>query len=56
MKGLLRYGGAIIVLIGVLILACPWFTGTMSNALLGIGLLVIVLGIIATIVFNRMAS
>jgi uncharacterized membrane protein HdeD (DUF308 family) len=56
MKGLLRYGGAIIVLIGVLILALPWFSNSMSNTLLGVGLLVIVVGVIATIFFNRISD
>ncbi|MEG1616644.1 MAG: hypothetical protein RR202_06610 [Bacteroidales bacterium] len=56
MKELIRNAGVILVLIGVAILAVPYFTHAMSNTLLITGLAVIILGVIATIVFNRIAD
>jgi hypothetical protein len=56
MKGLMTYGGAILVLIGVAIIAVPQFIGASSNSILAAGLVVIVLGIIATIILNKIAK
>lgn len=47
--------GVIILLIGVLILAIPTFTGGMSNTILLTGLGVILLGYIGHIVINKKA-
>lgn len=54
MKGLLRYGGIILVLIGVAVLAVPQFMHTMTNTLLATGLAIIVLGVISTIFLNKL--
>ena len=54
MNALLKYGGIIIVLIGVAVLAVPQFTHTMTNTLLIIGLCLNAIGIILTIVLNKM--
>jgi uncharacterized membrane protein HdeD (DUF308 family) len=49
----LKYLGVIILLIGVVILAIPTIQGTVSNALLGTGLVVMLVGYIAHIVINK---
>lgn len=53
MNALLRFGGIILVLIGVAVLAVPYFTNSMTNTLLGTGFVLMVVGIIATIVLNK---
>lgn len=53
MKELIKYAGIILVLAGAAILAIPQFMGCMTNALLGSGLITIIIGIIAHIVINR---
>ncbi len=53
MNQFLKYLGVIILLIGVIILAIPALTTGTSNALLGTGLGVILLGYIAHIVINK---
>jgi uncharacterized membrane protein HdeD (DUF308 family) len=49
----LKYLGVIILLIGVVILAIPTIQGTVSNAMLGTGLVVMLVGYIAHIVINK---
>lgn len=56
MKELMKHAGVILVLIGVVILAVPQFMHTMTNGLLLAGLIVIILGIIATIVLNKVVE
>ncbi len=53
MNALLRYGGVLIVLIGVAILAIPQFNQTMTNDILMTGLVTIVVGILAIIILSR---
>ena len=53
MKELLKNLGVIILLIGVIILAVPALTGGTTNAILGTGLAMIILGNIAYIVINK---
>jgi len=53
MNTLLKSLGVVILLIGVGILAVPAFTDLRSNAVLGIGLCVIIFGFIVHIVMNK---
>ncbi len=53
MKELLKSLGVIILLIGVIILAVPALTGGVTNAILGTGLVLIILGYITHIVINK---
>ena len=52
MKGLLKYCGVILLLIGVVV-ECIYFWGPRSNALLAVAAVCIVLGCIAHIVINK---
>ncbi|MDR3250249.1 MAG: hypothetical protein LBT42_01095 [Tannerella sp.] len=53
MNTLLKSLGAIILLIGVAVLAIPAFTTTRSNTVLAIGLFAVILGFILHILLNR---
>ena len=53
MSTLMKSLGAIVLLIGVGILAVPGFTGLRSNTMLGAGLLVIILGVCVHILLNK---
>lgn len=54
MKELAKYSGAIFMLIGVLVLAIPFFQGTTNNTSLIIGMLLIVEGFLGHIYVNNM--
>lgn len=53
MKELVKNLGAIILLIGVIILAVPTLSGTLTNAVLMTGLVVIIVGYLGHIVINK---
>ncbi len=53
MSGLIKNLGVIVLLIGVVILAVPFLTGSMTNGILFTGLLVIILGYVGHIVINK---
>lgn len=53
MNGLIKNLGVIVLLIGVVILAVPFLTGSMTNGILITGLLVIVLGYLGHIAINK---
>lgn len=52
MNNLLKYLGAIILLIGVLVIAVPAFLKVTTNVTLGLGLCLVILGFVGHIVFN----
>ncbi len=53
MKKFLRYFGIIIQILGVAVLAIPFFSGLESNKSLIIGLLMVVLGFIIHILIRK---
>ncbi|WP_199652971.1 hypothetical protein [Parabacteroides sp. AM08-6] len=53
MNELLKNLGVIVLLIGVVILAVPAISGSVSNTVLLTGLIVIILGYIGHIVINK---
>lgn len=53
MSGLIKNLGVIVLLIGVVILAVPFLTGSMTNSILLTGLAVIILGYLGHIVINK---
>ena len=53
MNYLLKYLGVIVLLIGVGILTVPTVTGSLSNMVLLVGLILIILGYIAHILFYK---
>lgn len=53
MNNLLKYLGAVIQLIGALVLAIPALMDKSSNFTLGLGLLLVILGFVLHIVLNR---
>lgn len=53
MRKFLTYLGAIVLLIGVLVLAVPAFIHTTSNVTLYIGIILVILGYILHIVLNK---
>ena len=53
MSGLIKNLGVIVLLIGVVILAVPFLTGSMTNGILLTGLAVIILGYLGHIVINK---
>ena len=53
MSTILKYLGVLILLIGVLILAVPTLTGSLSNTILVAGLAVIIIGYFAHIILNK---
>ena len=53
MSGLIKNLGVIVLLIGVVILAVPFLTGSMTNGILLTGLAVIILGSLGHIVINK---
>lgn len=53
MNNFLKYLGAIILLIGVLVIAIPAFLKVTTNVTLSVGLFLVILGFIGHIVFNR---
>ena len=54
MKELARYSGVIVMIIGVLILALPFFSGTTNNTNLLIGLLLVIEGCLGHLYVNNM--
>lgn len=56
MDAFIKNIGAIIVLIGVALLAIPQFAGFPSNTYLIVGVVVMIVGIIATIVIGRVTE
>ncbi len=54
MKELAKYSGVIVMLIGVLFLAIPFFNGTTNNTNLIIGMLLAVEGFLGYIFVNNM--
>ncbi|MGI6049089.1 MAG: hypothetical protein ACOYEG_13965 [Petrimonas sp.] len=54
MKELAKYSGVIIMIIGVLILAIPFFSGTTTNTTLLIGLLLVIEGFLGYLFVNNM--
>lgn len=56
MEGIGKYIGALILLIGVLVLAIPAFTDSISDTSLMIGLLLVVVGFFAHIFIGRKAK
>lgn len=54
MKEIARYSGVIVMLIGVAVLAIPFFSGTTNNTNLIIGLLLVVEGFLGHIYVNNM--
>lgn len=53
MNEFLKYLGAIILLIGVIVLAVPFFGGGMTNTLLLVGLVLIIGGFLVHIILNK---
>ena len=53
MSGLIKNLGVFVLLIGVVILAVPFLTGSMTNGILLTGLAVIILGYLGHIVINK---
>ena len=53
MNEILKYTGVIVLLVGVLVLAVPFFSGTMTNTLLLVGLLLILAGFFTHIFLNK---
>ena len=54
MKELAKYSGVIVMIVGVLILAVPFFSGTTTNTTLLIGLLLVVEGFLGYLFVNNM--
>ena len=54
MKEIARYSGVIVMLIGVLVFAIPFFGGTTNNTNLLIGLLLVIEGFLGHIFVNNM--
>ena len=54
MKELAKYSGVIVMIVGVLILAIPFFSGTTTNTTLLIGLLLVVQGFLGYLFVNNM--
>ncbi len=54
MKELAKYSGVIVMIVGVLILAIPFFSGTTTNTTLLIGLLLVIEGFLGYLFVNNM--
>ena len=54
MKEIARYSGVFVIIIGVLVLAIPFFGGTTNNTNLLIGLLLVIEGFLGHIFVNNM--
>ncbi len=54
MKELAKYSGVIVMIVGVLILAIPFFSGTTTNTTLLIGLLLVVQGFLGYLFVNNL--
>lgn len=54
MKELAKYSGVIVMIIGVLVLAIPFFSGTTNNTNLLIGLVTIIEGFLGHLFVNNM--
>lgn len=54
MKELAKYSGVIVMIIGVLVLAIPFFSGTTNNTNLLIGLLLVIEGFLGYLFVNNM--
>jgi len=55
-KTLLKNAGLLVILIGVVILSLVVFTGTQTNASLALSLVLVVLGLLAHIIINRVVD
>jgi hypothetical protein len=55
-KELLKNAGLLVILIGVIILGIVVFAGTQTNSLLGLSLGLIIGGLIAHILINKMVD
>lgn len=54
MKGLIKYSGLLLVLIGAIVLMVCAFTGNVNNnAVLGISTALVILGLVVYIVVNK---
>ncbi|MDR2968577.1 MAG: hypothetical protein LBV32_03110 [Tannerellaceae bacterium] len=53
MNTLLKYIGVVVLLVGVAILAIPFLTGGMSNAILVAGIAVMLVGYFGHIIINK---
>ncbi|MDY6121527.1 MAG: hypothetical protein SPI72_00350 [Porphyromonas sp.] len=56
MNSVVKLLGIIVMLLGVLFLAVPYFVSCVSNATLFTGLILVVLGFIAHIILNKRAG
>jgi len=54
MKELARYSGVIVMIVGVLTLAIPFFNGTTNNTNLLIGLILVIEGFLGYLYVNNM--
>ena len=54
MKELAKYSGAFVMLIGVLVLAIPFFRGTTTNTSLVIGIIIVIEGFLGYLYVNNM--
>lgn len=54
MKEIAKYSGVLVMIIGVLVLAIPFFGGTTNNTNLLIGLLLVIEGFLGHIYVNNM--
>lgn len=52
----MKYLGVIVLLIGVAVLAIPFMTGSMTNGILFVGLVLIILGYVGHIFLNKKFS
>ncbi len=55
-KELIKNAGLLIILIGVIVLGVVVFTGTQTNALLGLSLGLIIGGLLSHIVINKLVD
>ncbi len=53
MRELIKNIGVIVLLIGVVVLAVPAFTGSVTNSILMTGLALIIIGYLSHIVINK---
>ncbi len=56
MKELIKHLGVIVILAGVLALAIPSFQATQTNTTLSIGLVLVLVGLFAHIIINRVMT
>jgi hypothetical protein len=56
LKTLFKNAGLLVILIGVVLLSIVVFAGSQTNTTLGLSLVLVVLGLIAHIIINRMVD